>query len=95
MTEWNSRYVSYARTHGHTPETMLEHDEKAWPGGKMTGFMLWIQERWQEWDRAWGHKSNHVRSTSEHAAFTAWLEVLEVETMALTNDNSSTTLGNT
>lgn len=37
MSEWNPRYVAYARAHGKTPKTMLAHDEEAWPGGGRRG----------------------------------------------------------
>lgn len=41
----NSRYVAYARAHGKTPEAMAQADKAAWPGGSMTGFILWIAKQ--------------------------------------------------
>ena len=43
--KWNPRFVAYAAAHGKTPSAMLEHDDEAWPGGKMCGFILWIREK--------------------------------------------------
>lgn len=42
--KWNPRFVAYAKAHGKTPSGMLKHDEEAWPGGIMCGFVLWIAE---------------------------------------------------
>lgn len=42
---YNYRYVLWAKRHNLTPEEMLEKDKQDWPGGCMTGFSLWIQER--------------------------------------------------
>ena len=39
---WNPLFVAYARVHGHEPQQQLDHDQKAWPGGCMCGFMLWM-----------------------------------------------------
>jgi hypothetical protein len=45
MTITNPRYLAYCRAHGESdPEAMLERDREAWPGGCMTGFVLWIGE---------------------------------------------------
>jgi hypothetical protein len=54
----NPRYLAYCRAHGRTPAEMLEHDDKEWPGGKMTGFILWLD------DSGWNSKS----VTSHHYA---------------------------
>lgn len=45
MNAWNPRYVEYARVHGRTPERQLAHDEQAWVGGKMIGFLIWHGRR--------------------------------------------------
>lgn len=37
----NPRYANYARAHGRTPDEMRSADLKEWPGGSMTGFVLW------------------------------------------------------
>jgi hypothetical protein len=42
----NPRYLAYCRAHSKTPDAMLAHDDAAWPGGKMTGFILWMSEQW-------------------------------------------------
>jgi len=41
----NPRYVAYAKVHNKSPDEMLSHDKKEWPGGRMTGFMLWMGEQ--------------------------------------------------
>jgi GTP-dependent phosphoenolpyruvate carboxykinase len=41
----NPRYIAYAKAHGKTPDAMLAHDKKEWPGGCMTGFILWMREQ--------------------------------------------------
>jgi hypothetical protein len=37
----NPRYLAYCRAHGKTPDEMLAQDREAYPGGCMTGFLLW------------------------------------------------------
>lgn len=78
--EWNPRYRVYARRHGKTPEEMLAHDEHAWPGGRMAGFMLWISQQWTAWAKLKGMTrtasgSNDTPiSEAMHEEFTGWLE---------------------
>ena len=57
--DYNPRYVAYARSHGHTPDAMLETDNREWPGGCMTGFMLWLGARWTDFEKL---KAAKVRS---------------------------------
>ena len=72
---WNPRYVAYANSHGLTPEGMRAKDTERFPGGKMVGFMFWIREHLEMWDREQGHDRarRDMRSEADHVAFTAWL----------------------
>jgi hypothetical protein len=47
-TDFNPRYVLYAKAHGEQPEDILLRDEEAYPGGKMCGFILWMRRRINE-----------------------------------------------
>lgn len=75
---WNLRYVAYAAAHGRTPDDMLAHDFDRWPGGRMTGYILWINQAWCCWAAAAGHPradapTAHL-SKRDHLAFDRWLE---------------------
>lgn len=72
MKKWNPRFVHYAREHNRTPEQMLLHDKKRFPGGSMCGFMLWINERWNEFCIK-ARISREFICTPEQRAFDAWL----------------------
>lgn len=43
----NPRYLRYADMQNRSPVEQLAHDEAAWPGGRMTGFVLWIRANLQ------------------------------------------------
>jgi hypothetical protein len=75
-TKWNPRYVVYCRAHGMPdPEEMLKHDRKRWPGGCMTGFLLWIPGRWREYVRLNPGVNLEFLTDADHADFDAWLAV--------------------
>lgn len=69
---WNPRFVAYATAHGHTPESMIQHDRLRWPGGQMCGFILWIGQQWQQWREAFNYRGE-LLGPAEHAAFDQWL----------------------
>lgn len=77
--QWNPRYVAYARAHHvDVPAEMLRRDQVAWPGGCMTGFILWLNERWREWDKLVGIRDPYQRELELHDAhewFDLWLQV--------------------
>jgi len=54
MRQWTLRYTAYAQAHGRSPEEMLEADMERYPGGKMVGFTLWIQDKWRQWRKLFG-----------------------------------------
>ena len=71
---YTHRYTVYAAQHGKTPDEMLAHDKKRWPGGKMCGFMLWINKRWQEWHEAKGYRRHdYIVTSADHVDFDAWI----------------------
>lgn len=73
--EWNPYYLAYMYAQGECdPAHMLELDQEAWPGGKMCGFILWMRERWGDWDHQHGYGSGHIRSEEEHSEFGVWLK---------------------
>ena len=44
----NPRFDAYAKEHSKTPEEMLEMDREKYPGGCMTGYIIWMSEKRQE-----------------------------------------------
>jgi hypothetical protein len=73
--KWNNpRYVLYAKAHGKSPEEMMAHDEKAWPGGIMTGFTLWISQQAQILYKAHPEAFIDRWTISDNGAWDSWLE---------------------
>lgn len=75
-TDWQPRYLAYCRAHGTPdPDAMLARDSERWPGGCMTGYILWINERWREWRASRGMPGTDLVPVTEqeHAEFTEWL----------------------
>ena len=73
MRQWTPRYTAYAQAHGRSPDQMLEFDSERYPGGKMCGFILWIDAKWSEWATVTGHPRSKDRNApiwpGDHAAF--------------------------
>jgi len=85
-SKWNPRYVAYAHAHGRTPEQMQLVDEARYPGGCMTGFMLWMDAKMRKYHSTlesnlkgeeWGYnKLNEVRLAIcyDPKKFDSWLQ---------------------
>jgi hypothetical protein len=76
---WNPRFVVYAISQGRMPEQQLEHDTKEFPGGKMCGFILWMNSQWRAYFELRGWKrtgaDEHILSQEDHAEFDKWLSL--------------------
>lgn len=67
------RYVAYCVAHGAVnPDEMIAADRERYPGGVMSGYIRWINERWLAWDKETGHKKPHHDET-DHTKFDEWL----------------------
>lgn len=78
--DWNPRYVAFARANKRTPDEQVVFDRKAYPGGSMTGFILWISERRREFFEA--HPEAFLSSAkgdshaiADTAAWDRWLGI--------------------
>lgn len=74
---WNPRFLCYCAATGEPdPDRTLARDKSLFPGGSMTGFLVWIGEMWSDWDDqrpAQFARDEGVRTPAEHEVFTAWL----------------------
>lgn len=48
IKEFNPFFYSYAKSNGNEPAQQMAQDEIDYPGGAMTGFILWIAEKKKE-----------------------------------------------
>lgn len=78
----NPHYLAYAAAHGFRddPDGMLAHDRAAYPGGTMTRFLIWIDERQRAFRQERGIPAHEFADPRwrplrdvEMADFTAWL----------------------
>lgn len=68
---WNARYETYARAHGRDPDAQLAADRERWPGGWMTGYLVWLHARWAEYQVISG--CNCAAPSRHGDDFDAWL----------------------
>ncbi|MBB6306261.1 hypothetical protein [Xanthobacter tagetidis] len=71
-TTYQPRYVAYCIAQGRKPEDQLQHDRVRWPGGKMTGFILWLREMLQVYAAEPGRYSLSA-GIADHDHYDAWL----------------------
>ena len=68
----NWLYLAYCKEHGNTPEQQLEKDTEDWPGGKMCGYMLWVQGKRTEFFGQGRH--NRVINEEQETNFKNWIQ---------------------
>lgn len=66
------RFLAYCAANDKRPKAMLAHDARQFPGGKMAGFILWMESKWAEWRKM--TNSYGVLSEAQTAAFDAWIQ---------------------
>jgi hypothetical protein len=70
---WNPRYAAYAKAHDRAPEQMILDDDERWPGGCMTGFILWVSGKWRTWNELNGWPQNEPHGEEQQDAFDVWI----------------------
>lgn len=58
ITAFNPRYTLYAKAFGNDPDQQLDVDKRNWPGGCMTGFIIFIGRAWRVFAHL--HRCNHM-----------------------------------
>jgi len=68
-------FVAYAQAHGRAPAAQLDFDSTRWPGGCMTGFILWIAKAKVSFREL--HPAAFMPGGDVIHDFTAWGKFLE------------------
>ena len=71
--QYQPRYIAYAAAHGMSPEQMLAADAQRYVGGKMAGFLIWMNQQWHAWAKANGRDRHAPKTAADHASFDAFL----------------------
>jgi hypothetical protein len=84
---WNPRYLAYC--YPCSPQNQLALDRKLYPGGCMTGFILWVKARWREFDQMKGQRADDPDSRTDQKMreFDGWLLARAGITMSTTWPN--------
>ena len=72
---YQPRYLAYCKEHGNTPENQLAQDGNTYPGGRMTGFMLWISKQKRAFKQASPQSFLHG-DIADQKAFDLFLGIL-------------------
>lgn len=51
MNLYTLRFAAYAKSHKMSPDEILKHDRKMYPGGVMCGYILWISKKLKEYKK--------------------------------------------
>jgi hypothetical protein len=74
IKEWNLRYLAYCRANHNVPEAQWLIDKEKYPGGKMTGYILWNRLHWALFFQSLGlEKQPQVISQDMHKQYDEWL----------------------
>ena len=81
MRQYCQEYLAYCAAHKKTPEAMMAHDEKEYPGGCMCGWILWVQRVCRDFARA--HPEHCVGDTiRNHDAKIKYMQTVAAEEAA-------------
>ena len=69
---YQPRYIAYAKSNGNTPEEQEAKDRERWPGGLMTGFIVFIGEMVARYKKAAGINGNEPILDQDE--FTSFIE---------------------
>ncbi len=72
MSDWNPRFVNYARVHGRQPQEQLDLDKAAMPGACMINFLQWNRARLNEYSKI-NPKAFTCGGLTDHKSYDAWL----------------------
>lgn len=75
----HERYVAYCAAHGRTPDAQGARDRNRWPGGCMTGYIMWIQRHHLAFAAAHPEWAARGGPTFNQEAFTTYLRGLPRE----------------
>lgn len=74
-SSYTDLYTLYAKAYDNTPDDQMVADQEKWPGGRMCGFILWMNAAWRKFDELHDPQRKDVPHTpKERDAFREWLK---------------------